>query len=88
MIAQRNGIVVDVDADEPPVEVKKQLLEQEIIMWVNTRYQAQIRYKVHKKLGIKTQQAEIVKELEQCEKALDLLRQELAALVVMEQNDD
>ena len=65
---------------EPATGVKRALLEQEIAMWVNTRYQAQVRLRVQKAIGDTEQQAAIIKDLERCEKALDALQAELDGL--------
>lgn len=67
--------------DEIPNEVKKAIIQQEIGLYKNTAYQAQLRYRVNKKLGaeesvLKALEAEMTK----CEATIDILNQELDAL--------
>ena len=66
---------------EIPVDVKRQVLLNEIREWEVGLYQLGIRHRVHKKL--EADQAELDKLVEsmvRCEKAIDLLNSELAAL--------
>lgn len=57
--------------DDVPVEVQRAIIQQEIQLWKNTRYQLEIRCRVQQRIGgdISAIQA----ELEKCEKALDVL---------------
>jgi len=66
------------DVMEPPVEIKRLLVQQEITLWTNTRYQLQLRYRVTKGVGGDTTAIEA--DLLNAEKALDLLSAELKAL--------
>jgi len=59
--------------EEITLEVKRALIEQESAMWRNTRYQLQLRHRVQRALGAKDIMEQIEKELEKCEKALDVL---------------
>lgn len=69
------------DRDDIPLDTKRAILVQERQMWANTRYQMEIRMRVQRRLGASAEiEAGIVKELERCEQALDVLREELAAL--------
>jgi hypothetical protein len=64
-----------------PVEVKRALLEQEIGLWRNTKYITSVRYRVQKGIGTPAEElAPLVRDLEKCEKMLDALNGELAAL--------
>lgn len=65
---------------DPPPAIKRALIEQQIALWVNTAYDAKIRLRVQKAIGDTEQQAAIIKDMERCEKALDALAAELAAL--------
>jgi len=66
--------------EEITLEVKRVLIEQESAMWRNTRYQLQLRHRVQRALGAADMQEQIEKELEKCEKALDVLEAVLAEL--------
>jgi len=66
--------------DEITFEVKCMLVEQESAMWRNTRYQLQLRHRVQKALGTADVLEQIEKELEKCEKALDVLETVLVEL--------
>ena len=58
-----------------PVDVKTRILENEIAVYKNTRYQLEIRHRVNKKLGTGgDQMKQIEKELENIEAALDELQ--------------
>ncbi|HEY4723971.1 MAG TPA: hypothetical protein VII92_19110 [Anaerolineae bacterium] len=59
--------------DDVIPEVKRAVIEQESAMWRNTRYQLQLRHRVNKALGAADVLVQIEKELEKCEKALDVL---------------
>jgi uncharacterized protein Yka (UPF0111/DUF47 family) len=56
------------------------ILDQEIKVWLNTRYLTQVRRRVQKAIGNTEQEAELIKELERIERGLDTLQQEYAAL--------
>ena len=66
--------------EEVTLEAKQAIIEQEKIMWVNTRYQLQLRHRVQKALGGTDVLEQIEKELEKCEKALDVLDTVLSEL--------
>jgi len=67
--------------EEISVEVKKAIINQELSMWLNTRYQFEVRHRINKKIG---SGAEILKniedELTKCEKMIDALEDELNKL--------
>jgi len=63
-----------------PVEVKLALLEQEQQMWHNSRYVFEVRARVNKRIGNVEKVVACEKELENCEKALDALAEEVKAL--------
>ena len=66
---------------EPTTEVKRTLLTQELSLWRNTRYQQEIRLRVAKRIDSDTEnQAAIMQQLERCEKAIDMLEDELTRL--------
>ena len=57
-------------------EVKMKIVDSEIAMYKNTRYQLEIRHRINKKLGNSEEQLKALeKELENVEKALDELKQ-------------
>lgn len=57
--------------DAIPVEIKKQILQQEISMYHNTRYQLEIRHRINKKLGNTPEQLKAIEnELVKIESAL------------------
>lgn len=66
---------------QPPLAVQRSLLENEIALWVNTRYMARVRLRVQTAIGgdVETRAA-LIADLEKCERALDALRTDLAAL--------
>lgn len=69
-----------VDPD-PAVDVQRAILQQEIALWINTKYQGQVRLRVQRAIdGDKEVQAGLIADLERCERALDALRSELGAL--------
>jgi hypothetical protein len=51
-------------------DIKRQLIEQDAQMWRNTRWQAESRRRVYKRIGNTEAEAEQIKILEQCESAL------------------
>lgn len=63
-----------------PTDVKRQIIEQDMQMWRNTRYQCEIRMRVQRRIGNTEGEATMITELERCEKALDAMAEELAAL--------
>jgi hypothetical protein len=69
---------------EKPVDVtdetKRALIEQDMQLWRNTRYQCEIRRRVQQRIGNTEGEAAMIAELERCEKALDVLAEELAAI--------
>jgi hypothetical protein len=66
--------------EEPPVEVKRALVQQQFDLWVRTHYDASVRFRVFKAIEDTEQQAAAIKDMARCTKALDHLREELAAL--------
>lgn len=66
---------------EPPPAVQRSLLENEIAMWVRTRYMARVRLRVQTAIdGEAEARAALLADLEKCERALDALAHDLAAL--------
>jgi hypothetical protein len=62
-------------------EVKRALIENEITLWRNTAYQAQLRHRVNKKLGADEQALKALEdELLKAEKAVDILTEMLAEI--------
>ena len=56
-------------------EVKMKIVDSEIAMYKNTRYQLEIRHRINKKLGNAEEQLKALeKELGNVEKALDELK--------------
>jgi hypothetical protein len=73
--------VSNILGDEIPIEVKRSIIDQERKLYLNTRYQLQVRYRVNKTIG--AEQAvlqDLEKELTRCEKIIDALAAELEAL--------
>jgi hypothetical protein len=65
-----------------PIEIRRQLLQQEISMWKNTRYLAEVRLRVQRRIGGTPEaEAQHMQELERCEKAIDALEEEAHALI-------
>lgn len=72
---------IEVPEDDIPVAVKRQLLDQEIALWRNTRYQLALRVRVAKHLGDGDNVIGPLRaDLERCEKALDAVHAERDAL--------
>lgn len=68
---------------EIPVEIRKQLLEEELARWRNTRYLFEVRYKVAQRIGDGPEVlAGYRAELERCERAIDALGEELAGVAI------
>jgi hypothetical protein len=66
---------------QPPIAVQRSLLENEIALWINTRYMARVRLRVQTAIdGEAEVRAALIADLERCEKALDALAHDLAAL--------
>jgi hypothetical protein len=70
-----------VDTLDVPIETRRHLLKQEIGMWRNTRYLAEVRLRVQRRIGGSETEAQAMKELERCELALDALAEEEKALL-------
>jgi len=67
--------------DQVPNMVKVQIISQEIAMWRNTLFQFKMRHKVNKAIGADPQVLKQVEdEMVKCESALEVLKEELAAL--------
>lgn len=68
--------------EEPTDEDKLVILERELRMWANTRYQNEVRYKVAKRIGpVETaDEAAMIKEMETCQKWMDALNDEISEL--------
>lgn len=57
-----------------PTPIKIQIIDQDIQMYLNTRYQAQLRYRVQKAIGGTPDQLKVITdELTKIEAALDEL---------------
>ena len=66
-------------------QAQKAILEQEIALWKNTRYQWEVRHRVLTRIGAsKDELSEVMSQLERCEKALDLLNEELTGIDSLE----
>lgn len=63
-----------------PIEVKRQIIEQDMQMWRNTRFQAESRRRTYARIGNVEAEAEQIKILQQCEAALMELDEQLKAL--------
>ncbi len=62
----------------PDPQAQRAIVENEIALWCNTRYQMQLRYRVRKAIGETPEQLqEIETELIKCEAALDELQKVL-----------
>jgi hypothetical protein len=59
--------------EEVTPEVKLAIIQQERLIWLNTREMMTIRYRVNKRIGNAEQLKTTEKELENCETALDEL---------------
>jgi hypothetical protein len=71
----------DTSQDAPPVDVQRLLIQQDRQLWINTRYQMEIRLRVRRRNDPDTEiEALLIKELERCEKMITGYDQELAAL--------
>ena len=71
------------DMKNPDVrpEVKIQILTQELQMWKNTRYQLEVRARVGRRADNKQYEESAMKELEQTEKIIDALQEEIDNVV-------
>lgn len=66
---------------EPQNNIKRQIIEQELALWSNTRYQLQMRYRVNKSIGSPEEALKRIEdELTKCEQAIDILSKELSTL--------
>jgi hypothetical protein len=67
--------------EEITVDLKRRILNQQALEWAAQRYALEIQHRVQKRIG---GDAEVLKRIEanmaQCEKAIDILGEELAAL--------
>lgn len=73
--------------DTPSKEVRLKLLNQELEIWINTRYLYQTRHGVNKDIGADLAKLnEIERELVKCEMAIDSLNKRLR-IVEGEDND-
>lgn len=62
-------------------EIKRAIVEQEIALWRNTRYQLEVRARVARRVGCTPEQeAAALAELARVEQTLDALAEELAAI--------
>ena len=67
---------------QPSPEVQRAIIQQEIAMYQNTRFQTEMRHRVSKKIGGTPEELKpLVDQLAKIEAALDVLQAELAALV-------
>ncbi len=66
--------------DDVPANIRRQIIEEEMQIWRNTRWQQQMRYRVNKRLGNQAAMAICEKEMENCEVALDELARHLAEI--------
>lgn len=63
-----------------PIEIKRQLIMQDMQMWRNTRFQAESRRRTYARIGDESATDAQIKMLEQCEGALMDLSEQLQAL--------
>lgn len=66
---------------ELPIANQLSVIDQELVMWRNTRYLYEIRHRINKKLGNVEEAKACVTELEKCERwiaELSAVRAELA----------
>jgi hypothetical protein len=67
-----------VNEHEIPIDVRRAIIEQELQMYRNTRYQMQLRHRVQRGVGASPEMLKPIEdELERIEGALDLLAREL-----------
>ncbi len=60
-----------------PTDIKRTLINQDMQMWRNTRWQAESRRRVYQRLANTDAEAEQIKILQQCESALMELEDQL-----------
>ena len=65
---------------EPSIETQLALLQQEVNMAVNTRWQLNMRYRVNKRIGNESSLKQLETELESIEKYLSALEAEVKQL--------
>ena len=66
---------------QPPAKSRIEIVRQEIVLWTNTLYQQEIRYRVNVRIGSPEPVLEKIKaEMGRCEKALDMLREVMKEL--------
>jgi len=63
-----------------PAAVKRQLIEQDVQMWRNTRWQAEMRRRGAQRVGNAEREAQQITIIEECEGELMSLDEELKAL--------
>ena len=67
---------MSIEEDTIEEKVKMNIVDSEIAMYKNTRYQLEVRHRINKKLGNAEEQlTALEKELENVEKALDELKE-------------
>lgn len=67
--------------DDVSTETKRAIIEQDMQMWRNTRFQAESRHRTYKRIGNTELEAAQVKILQDCEAALMDLDEQLSALL-------
>jgi hypothetical protein len=72
--------LLETTADDIPSEVKRELIEQDMRMWLNTRWQAEMRRRVARRVADTEGEAAQIKLLERCEASLMALEEEREAL--------
>jgi hypothetical protein len=73
--------LVTPDNNDVPVEAKQQLILQDMQMWRNTRWQAEMRARGAKRVGNADREAVQYKLIDECEGELMHLEEELNALL-------
>lgn len=69
-----------VEIDNVPADIKRQIIQQDMQMWRNTRFQAESRRRTYARLNNAEQTAAQTKILEECEAALMDLEEQLSEL--------
>ncbi len=78
---KKDVAVVQEQPDDVPVEVKRAIVQRQIALHQNGRYEAQVLVRVNKSIGTPPEQLKAyTDDLVRLEKMLDALKAELAAL--------
>ena len=66
--------------DDVPLEIKRQLIAQDVQMWRNTIFQATARHRTYKRIGMEEDAAKQIEVIRQCEAALIDIDEQLKEL--------